>query len=171
MKWFEDVFLADVFSRAGVNNGVWLSRKQTQICIMHMREHQSFPASIDGQYRHIYYTCHYDGRDVRLDYSKANGCGCIKLGYSNAELRAAKKRSMDEEQRQYDELIRFLAEKRPDRLDKKISGLFDRIQEWEEEIQYCIEDHQSEEMISRCRKERDSYAAELNRIKMVLVQL
>ena len=33
MNWFYDTFLPSLLERAGTNKGMWLSRKQTAICI------------------------------------------------------------------------------------------------------------------------------------------
>lgn len=33
MSWFYDTFLPSLLERAGTNKGMWLSRKQTAICI------------------------------------------------------------------------------------------------------------------------------------------
>lgn len=78
MNWFYDTFLPSLLERAGTNKGMWLSRKQTAICIEKMEKHTTMVAQFQGDYyRHNYYTLEWSGRKVFLNYSKLNGCGQI----------------------------------------------------------------------------------------------
>lgn len=43
MNWFYDTFLPSLLERAGTNKGMWLSRKQTAICIEKMEKHTTIP--------------------------------------------------------------------------------------------------------------------------------
>ena len=36
-KWFNDVFLPSLFERAGVNNALWITSKQRQVCLDYFR--------------------------------------------------------------------------------------------------------------------------------------
>lgn len=38
-KWFNDVFLPSLFERAGVNNALWITSKQRQICLDYFRDY------------------------------------------------------------------------------------------------------------------------------------
>lgn len=87
-KWFEQVFLPSIFEKTGVNKPFWLSVKQTEICAENMTVHSTV---YDGtgygiMYNHNYYTCDWNGRKVTLEYSKKNGCGCIKFSMNSEEL-------------------------------------------------------------------------------------
>ena len=46
MNWFYDTFLPSLLERAGTNKGMWLSRKQTAICIEKMEKHTTMVAQI-----------------------------------------------------------------------------------------------------------------------------
>ena len=55
MNWFYDTFLPSLLERAGTNKGMWLSRKQTAICIEKMEKHTTMVAQFQGDYyRHNY---------------------------------------------------------------------------------------------------------------------
>lgn len=57
MSWFYDTFLPSLLERAGTNNGMWLSRKQTAICIKKMEKHTAMVPQFQGDYcRHNYYS-------------------------------------------------------------------------------------------------------------------
>lgn len=56
MNWFYDTFLPSLLERAGTNKGMWLSRKQTAICIEKMEKHTTMVAQFQGDYyRHNYH--------------------------------------------------------------------------------------------------------------------
>lgn len=55
MSWFYDTFLPSLLERAGTNKGMWLSRKQTAICIEKMEQHTTMVPQLQGDYcRHNY---------------------------------------------------------------------------------------------------------------------
>ena len=97
MNWFYDTFLPSLLERAGTNKGMWLSRKQTAICIEKMEKHTTMVAQFQGDYyRHNYYTLEWSGRKVFLNYSKLNGCGQITFGFTPAEAEDAGRRHAEE---------------------------------------------------------------------------
>ena len=86
-KWFNETFLPSLFTRAGVNNPLWISHKQEEICRANMHTARSC------------YACEWDGRTVQL-YVTRNGvariCFCETLAerYASSdkyEENAAKK--------------------------------------------------------------------------------
>ncbi len=104
MSWFYDTFLPSLLERAGTNKGMWLSRKQTAICIERMEVHTVMVPQFQGDYcRHNYYTMEWNGRHVHLNYSKLNGCGQITFGFNAAEAEEASRRHAEEQQREAEE--------------------------------------------------------------------
>lgn len=92
--WFYDTFLPSLFDRAGTNNQMWLTRKQTAICCQYMKKNAvSYKSenSYGENWKHLYYTCVWDGRDVTLQYSKVNGCGAISFSFNEAEKEESKR--------------------------------------------------------------------------------
>ncbi len=85
--WFNDVFLVSLYKRAGLNNTLWLTQKQTAICCQYMTEKTVIIEEQFGQYRHTNYTYNWDGREVFLSYSKKNGCGTITFYPNDSEKR------------------------------------------------------------------------------------
>lgn len=104
MNWFYDTFLPSLLERAGTNKGMWLSRKQTAICIEKMEKHTTMVAQFQGDYyRHNYYTLEWSGRKVFLNYSKLNGCGQITFGFTPAEAEDAGRRHAEEKRQEAEE--------------------------------------------------------------------
>ena len=104
MNWFYDTFLPSLLERAGTNKGMWLSRKQTAICIEKMEQHTTMVPQFQGDYcRHNYYTMEWNGRHVFLNYSKLNGCGQITFRFNAAEAEEASRRRAEEERREAEE--------------------------------------------------------------------
>ncbi len=123
-KWFEDQFLPSIFQRAGVNNHIWLSAKQTAVCVRHMEEH-TMRYEVDKYgttYKSKYYTYIWGQRKVNLQYSKKNGCGTIEFGPSAAEQGEIERQAQAEREHIKAERIR-LRKKNPERLAKEISRL------------------------------------------------
>lgn len=76
-KWFEDVFLPSLFERAK-NNVMWLSAKQTQVCVENFDSCETVRVEAEcGYYRRKIYKHTWQNRPVSLYYSKLNGCGQI----------------------------------------------------------------------------------------------
>lgn len=91
MKWFYSTFLPSIFERCK-NRGkeMWLSQKQTAVCIqnMELRQVRFDPDGYGARCTHNNYVCEWDGRSVILSYSKKNGCGYISFGMSEDEKEA-----------------------------------------------------------------------------------
>lgn len=93
-NWFYSTFLPSIFDRCkDRGKEMWLSQKQTAICVDNMELHQvSFQtaeAFYNGvRYTHNNYSCEWNGRKVHLSYSKKNGCGYISFGMDKAEQEA-----------------------------------------------------------------------------------
>ena len=139
-NWFNNVFLASLHDRAG-NKGLWLSRKQTQICVENMERHNRRIMD-DGisYYNHLYYTCNWQGRAVNLDYSKLNGCGIITFGLTAEEQDAGRKASDAEQLKIKLDRIARNKEKRPERVAEMINKLNAKIDNVHLEIADAIED-------------------------------
>lgn len=139
-NWFNNVFLPSLFARAR-NKSLWLSRKQTEICVQNMEKH-SRRNMVDGiQYwNQVYYTCIWAGRSVCLDYSKLNGCGTIQFGQTEAEAEAGRKASEAEQLAIKLERIARYKLKRPDRVSAEIAELSDKISRANTEMLEELED-------------------------------
>lgn len=93
-RWFVETFLPSIFERCeSKGKEMWLSQRQTAICVDNMELHQvSFQtaeAFYNGvRYTHNNYSCEWNGRKVHLSYSKKNGCGYISFGMTKAEEEA-----------------------------------------------------------------------------------
>ena len=141
-RWFSETFLPSIFARCESKGyEMWLSQKQTQICIDNMELHQvSFQtaeAFYNGvRYTHNNYSCEWNGRKVHLSYSKKNGCGYISFGMNKAEEEAHKAKI--EEERQKAEAEQIERRKRdPEKRAKAIEFYRHKIeilqQQWEGE--------------------------------------
>lgn len=168
MSWFTDTFLPSLLSRAGVNHGLWLSRKQTAICLEHMECHTVLQAEFQGDYRrHNYYTMEWGERSIRLDYSKLNGCGLIVFGMNNQEKAEANARREAEKRRLEAERLERI-HRNPERLEKwrkrsqeELDRAKHKLEVWKaalaeakaagdmEEVKLCLEDIKfAEEMVA-----------------------
>lgn len=85
--WFNDVFLSSLYERAGLNNSLWLTKKQTAICCQYMTAETVVVEERYAQYRHINYTYNWNEKEVFLSYSKKNGCGTITFYPDDSEKR------------------------------------------------------------------------------------
>lgn len=123
MGWFYDTFLPSLFARAGAEKGMWLSKKQTDVCTRYMEKHSVLHAQFQGDYTtHLYYTCKWGERDVHLSYSKLNGCGKITFSFDNAEREESTRAAQEERERIERERIALL-KRHPERLAKVIADL------------------------------------------------
>lgn len=161
-KWFEEVFLKSLFDRTGVNQGLWLTQKQTAVCVNNMVQNQSCPEAEFGYYRHLYYTAEYEGRKVRMDYSKMNGCGTIVFYCTKEEIEENRKRSEEYERQIKLEKLKFLAEKKPERIIKKIERIKRDIADWYEFIEEEMEDEETDlKAVANAEKEVELLNEEL----------
>lgn len=138
-KWFLETFLPSIFNTVGANKQKWLTARQTMICVDNMAKH-TVRYNGDGygtMYSHDNYTCEWDGRQVFLQYSKKNGCGCIEFGYNVEEKAVLNARAEGERTRIKRERIERI-KRNPERLAKTIEKLKKEIEglieEYEEDI-------------------------------------
>lgn len=140
MSWFTNEFLPSLFSRAGTGHGIWLSRKQTAICTKYMERHTVREAVFQGDYQnHDYYTIEWNGRNVRLNYSKLNGCGNIVFSMNQEERKQAEIRNAEERKRIEAERIACRL-RHPETLKK-----------WQERTQKALD--AAAESLERCRSD------------------
>lgn len=127
-KWFIETFMPSVFERAGTGKSIWLTAKQTRICIENMEQHAT-RYDTDGYgdrfYNHLWYTVTWNGREVIMDYSKINGCGSIRFGYTEAESAEADRQN--QENRKALELHRV--QRHPERYLEKLEKLRQELRE------------------------------------------
>ena len=102
---------------------MWLSQKQTSVCTQYMEKHTARNEDFYGdRTTHLYYTAKWGERDVRLSYSKLNGCGMITFSYNKAEREEATRAAQEERERIERERIELL-KRHPERLAKVIADL------------------------------------------------
>lgn len=134
-RWFEETFFPSLFQRTGACKSLWLTRRQTQVCVDNMERHTSrFTDRYTGEAgTHISYECDWQGRHVTLEYSKLNGCGAISFGLTAEEAAEAETAHRAERKHRDRERWRRMAAQRPDRFRKYL-------QEAEEEVRRLEED-------------------------------
>ena len=143
MNWFYDTFLPSLLDRAGTNKGMWLSRKQTAICVEKMEQHTVMVPQFQGDYcRHNYYTLEWNGRHVSLNYSKLNGCGQITFGFTAAEAEEASRRRTEDERREAEEHMKrkrewaaWARENAPEKLTRRIARYQAKISDLREAVE------------------------------------
>ena len=70
-KWFFEKFIPSIYSKAGEKMEIWLTARQTNICL----ENMSVSSVKDNEgFRHKTAECVWNGRPIRLIYSTKNGC-------------------------------------------------------------------------------------------------
>lgn len=138
-KWFAETFLPSIFDRCkDRGKEMWLSQKQTAVCIQNMELHQVRfdPDGYGVRCTHNNYVCDWNGRRVVLSYSKKNGCGFISFGMNKAEQEAHLAEIEAERQRIEAERIAWIKED-PEKLAKRIAFYTTKIehlrQKWEAE--------------------------------------
>lgn len=164
MGWFYDTFLPSLFARAGAEKGMWLSKKQTDVCTRYMEKHSVLHAQFQGDYTtHLYYTCKWGERDVHLSYSKLNGCGMITFSFDSAEREEATRAAQEERERIERERIERV-KRRPERLAKIIAELTAKLERAIEYYDDDVEDgvdtdtlQHDMEWIESCRAELAKY--------------
>lgn len=119
MAWFDDVFMPSLFAKVGAGKTMWLSQRQTAVCVKNMDMHETKNDGYQGHSAtHYWFSTTWDGRDVRVNYSKLNGCSTIEFGL-NADERKMNEAKSAEEKRSDNEAdrIRFskMKEKHPER--------------------------------------------------------
>ncbi len=167
MNWFYDTFLPSLLERAGTNKGMWLSRKQTAICVEKMERHTVMVQQFQGDYyRHDYYTLEWNGRHVSLNYSKMNGCGQITFGFTAAEAEESNRRYEEEKRKEAEECrerkrkwTAWARENAPDKLAQRIArhqaNIAD-LREAVEDIQEDLREAEKEGVAEYIKIERDA---------------
>lgn len=105
-NWFNDVFLLSLFERTEPLKTIFMTQKQTSVCIRNMEYH----CTKDCNGSHEWYTCTWRGRAVEMSYSKKNQCGSIRFGRDAEEQEAADKKAMEEQKAQKEELFQIKLE-------------------------------------------------------------
>lgn len=122
-KWFLDTFLPSLFDRAGTNNPIWLTQKQTAVCVQNMEQHTAITHEYQGcSFAHLWFSCEWASRNVILQYSKRNGCGTIRFSLNPKEAATYEEEHKKERERIESERVARL-KKNPDRLKKEIGRL------------------------------------------------
>lgn len=153
MSWFYDTFLPSLLERAGTNNPMWLSRRQTEICIDKMEKHTTMAQQFQGDYyRHNYYTMEWNGRSVCLNYSKLNGCGQITFGFTPAEAEESSRRRAEEKRlEKLEDMERkrrwaaWARENEPEALEKRVNRWKSKVEKLQNTVKLYMEDLQEEE--------------------------
>lgn len=153
MSWFYDTFLPSLLERAGTNKEMWLSQKQTAICIDRMKVHTVMVPQFQGDYcRHNYYTMEWNGRHVHLNYSKLNGCGQITFGFTAAEAEEASRRHAEEKRLEAEERMErkrkwaaWARENAPEKLARRIARYQAQIADLREAVEDNRRDLREEE--------------------------
>jgi hypothetical protein len=152
--WFADTFLQSLFDKYGVNNSVWLSQKQTAICIDNM---EKIIVRRNENETHFNYKYIWDGRLVSLSYSKKNACGQVSFGI-NAEEQ--EKEDAENKANRDNKYTRFFIS-RPEELKKELVKLNSIIADREDWIAECIEVGDAKE-VARTEEELKEYYKKIN---------
>lgn len=73
-KWFDEKFIPSLYKKAGEKNEMWLTVKQTNVCLENMNV---FTITDEFGFKHKLASYEWDERAVKLFFSKKNGCGKI----------------------------------------------------------------------------------------------
>lgn len=139
---------------------MWLSQKQTAVCTKYMEKHTARNEDFYGdRTTHLYYTAKWGERDVRLSYSKLNGCGMITFSFDNAEREEATRAAQEERERIERERIARV-KRHPERLAKVIADLKtyleSAISDYDDDVADGLEDRLTYDL-----ERIESYRAEL----------
>ena len=165
-KWFSEVFLPSLFSRAGVNRNIWLTQRQTEICTQYMDKHNvRWEAGAGEHWNRTWYDCDWNGRKVSMSYSKKNGCGCINFGMDANEQRVGEQRAKEEKERIAVERARRLYLRRPERWRKEIDDLLAENRDMEE----SIEEDKFDDLLCKTIPQRLNHIRENERLIEILL--
>ena len=138
-KWFKEKFLLNLFNQCGADNHKWLTQKQTAICTQYMkRETISFSDGF-STYKHDNYIYFWEGREVRLCYSKKNGCGTITFSKNEIEAAEAQVEAKKEKEEIHIKNIQR-AKANPKRLQERIDSLKYQVDNLKQNIKLDIEE-------------------------------
>lgn len=135
MKWFEDTFLKSIFEKYG-EEGRWLSARQTAICIQYMQKQVIAYGDGFNTFTHNNYLYSWNGFQVKLFYSKKNGCGKISFVATGRRVR-------------------------PARLAQKIADAERRLSAWKEDFLWAKEDGEETSAIEKYIAETEAELVEL----------
>lgn len=140
-RWFQETFLQSLFQRAGTSKGLWLSQKQTAICVENMKRHsvRYFDEYGIGCSR-LYFDCKWNGRDVRMQYSKLNGCGMISFGMDAAETQEQERKNQQERDSNEIKHLKRRFERHPDKFDDDLQALIEEIADTESDFEEDMKD-------------------------------
>lgn len=115
---------------------MWLTQKQTAVCADNMEKHiiRTIEFQVDST-SHLWFSCEWNGRTVRLNYSKLNKCGNIEFSFSEEELAANREKTKKERERIENERIERI-KINPERLKKHVDILEKEIEEYEEKLSW-----------------------------------
>lgn len=133
-KWFTETFLPSLFERAGTCKTMWLTQKQTAVCVENMEKHVVRTLEFQGNSTsHLWFSCEWNGRTVRMNYSKLNKCGTIEFSFSAEELAAGKEKNKKERERLENESVERI-KRHPQTLKKTVDILEKEIEVYEEKL-------------------------------------
>lgn len=159
-KWFNDIFMPSLFERAK-NNAMWLSAKQTQICVENFDSYKTVRVEAEcGYYYRKIYEYTWQNRTVSLYYSKLNGCGQILFGFTPEEaeqnrIEGEKANKIKHIERLEHLKKRALIDKSEiaiENFNKRIEQLQEALQDWETELQEDIKNGETVEIIEIDKK-------------------
>lgn len=160
-KWFTETFLPSLFRRAGANHTLWLTQKQTAVCVENMEKHVVRTLEFQGDSTsHLWFSCEWNGRTVRVNYSKLNKCGTIEFSFSAEELAANEEKNKKERERLEDERVERI-KRHPERLAKVIFDFKKEIEVYEDKLSW--DDNEPEDI--------EFYAGKLAEAKAKLAKL
>ena len=134
-RWFQETFLQSLFQRAGTSKGLWLSQKQTVICVENMTRHSVRNRDKFGDmFSRLYYDCRWNGREVMMQYSKLNGCGMISFGLTEAEKQAQERKNQIERETHEIRRLQRRFERHPEKFEEDLQALSEEIDDTESEL-------------------------------------
>lgn len=149
--WFNDTFLPSLFQRAGVNKEMWLTVKQTRVCLDHMSRSTAANDNGFGISRVNSHSCIWNGRTVTL-FVASNHASRIYFGTNAAERQEIEKAERQKEDERAERHYRMLARKYPERYEQELAKAIEdakayevivTFEAWEDEEdkQYCTSEY------------------------------
>lgn len=115
---------------------MWLSQKQTAVCAENMERHVARTPEFQGvSTSHLWFSCEWNGRAVRMNCSKLNKCGTIEFSLSAEELAANKEKNKKERERLENERIERI-KRNPERLKMHVDILVKEIESFEAKLSW-----------------------------------
>lgn len=135
-SWFFATFLPSLFDRAGTNHSMWLTQRQTAVCVDNMEKHITRTLEFQGDSSaHLWFSCEWNGRSVRMNYSKLNKCGTIEFSFSPDELAVNREANKKERERLENESIERI-KRNPERLKKNVDILEKEIEMYKDKLSW-----------------------------------